>query len=74
MQRALKCKTWSGKKVSSKFKGVSFHKKKNKYIAYIQKDGKRYSLGNFKNEKDAAKAYNEKAIKLYGKYAYQNKL
>ena len=63
---------------SSPYKGVSKVVRKNKagenvsYIACVMKDAKRYGLGSFKNEEDAARAYNEKAQELFGEYAYLN--
>jgi len=59
---------------SSKFKGVSWHKRDKIWQSRIQLNGKPYHLGSFKNEIDAAKAYNEKAKKLFGKYAYLNEV
>jgi hypothetical protein len=63
---------------SSPYKGVSKKVCKNKagehvfYCASVVKDSKRYGLGSFKNEEDAAHAYNEKAQELFGEYAYLN--
>lgn len=42
------------------------------YRAIIEASGKRYRLGVFRNKKDAARAYNKKAIELYGEYAWLN--
>ena len=39
----------------------------------IKKEGTTYFLGNFKDEKDAAIAYNKKALELYGDFANLNK-
>ena len=49
---------------SSKFKGVSWFKRDNKWRSQIQVDGKGVHLGYFESEVDAAKAYN-KAAKIY---------
>ena len=60
---------------SSKFKGVSKESGKgfkNKWAAYITKNQKRYHLGHFATEKEAAAAYNEKAIELHGDFAKLN--
>lgn len=66
---------------SSKYKGVYFYKNKpsKKYFSYIkhpkmQGINKRLNIGFFYTEKEAAKAYNEKAKELYGEFAYQNKI
>lgn len=48
----------------SKFKGVSFDKRRNKYTSSIQNGKDRYYLGYYCNEIDAAKAYDMKATEL----------
>jgi hypothetical protein len=50
---------------SSKFIGVHFEKRLEKWRATISKDNVCYRLGCFENEIDAAKAYNTKAKELY---------
>lgn len=57
---------------TSRFRGVCWHKAIKKYIALIQKDGKRYSLGCFADEIEAAVAYDIKAMELFGEFAYLN--
>jgi hypothetical protein len=59
-------------KGSSRFKGVSWHKKTKKYNATIQKNGKRYSLGCYHDEIEAAVVYDIKAMELFGQFAYFN--
>jgi hypothetical protein len=61
-------------KTTSVYHGVSFDKQREKYVAQVAKDGINYWLGRFKNELDAARAYNEKAIELYEEYAKLNKI
>lgn len=59
----------------SKYKGVSFYIAKGKYkyyIAQIVHNQKKIFLGQFKIEKDAAKAYDTKAIELFGEFANIN--
>lgn len=46
------------------FKGVSI--KREKYRAYIKYNAKQIHLGVFKTKKEAAKAYNKKALELFG--------
>ena len=58
---------------SSKFIGVS-KIYNGRFAAEINKNGIRYRLGVFKDEKDAALAYNNKAKELYGDYANLNQL
>ena len=57
---------------SSKFKGVSWKKSKRRWTAYISVDKKQIGLGLFKEETDAAKAYNEAAARHYGDFALLN--
>ena len=47
------------KNTSSKYFGVYWHKKANKYLVRIKIDKKRIHLGYFVNEEDGAKRYNE---------------
>lgn len=58
----------------SGFKGVSFNKAAEKYKAYIKKNGKLHYLGLYATAKEAAAAYNEKAVELYGEFAGLNKI
>lgn len=59
---------------SSIFKGVSWNKKDEYWHAYIYKNYKRYFLGLFEKETNAAKVYNKKAKELFGKFALLNKI
>lgn len=59
---------------SSHYKGVSFHKAKNRWRAYIRDDGKLIHIGLFADEIAAAAAYNAKAIELFGAYACINNI
>ena len=59
---------------SSVYKGVSKNKNSSRYTASINKDGEVYKLGSFTCEKEAALAYNKKALELNGEYAYLNKI
>ena len=45
---------------SSKYKGVYWHKKANKWASYIYLDGKRKHLGLYIDEDEAAKVYKQK--------------
>ncbi|MGH0943809.1 AP2/ERF family transcription factor [Bacillus mycoides] len=59
---------------SSKYKGVSWDKSREKWRAAIMSNGKTMHLGRYDNEDDAALAYNEAAIELFGEHAFQNKI
>lgn len=56
----------------SKYKGVVFDKSVEKWKASIGLNGKHINLGRFKSEDEAARAYDLKAIELYGDYAFTN--
>lgn len=55
----------SHKGSSSKYIGVSYYKRRNKYIAYINVSGVRHHLGYFKTQEDAYAAYCEAKKKLH---------
>ena len=57
---------------SSVYKGVYFEKRNNKWCAYIKHNGQRIHLGYFTNEAEAGRAYDRKAIELFGVFAKLN--
>ncbi|CAJ0895848.1 hypothetical protein R77569_04539 [Ralstonia mannitolilytica] len=59
---------------SSKYKGVSFHKRLRKWQASIGAldNKKRMFLGYFENEIEAARAYDEVAAREFGEFAKLN--
>jgi len=57
---------------SSRFKGVVWNKKKLNWQASIKKDYKQHHLGFFTDETDAARAYNQAALRLHGDFACLN--
>ena len=59
-------------KLYSKYKGVTWFKRDNKWKAQIMKDGKNYHLGYFADELDAALAYDKAARKEWGEFAKTN--
>jgi hypothetical protein len=59
-------------KFLSKLRGVTFQKTTSRYRANIKHDNKRFHLGYFDKEIDAAKAYDKKAKKLFGDFAVLN--
>lgn len=54
------------------YKGVYYDKNRKKYQAEIMCSRKKYHLGRFDTALEAAKAYNQKAIELFGEYAFLN--
>ena len=60
------------KDATSKYYGVYLDRRCNKWLSFINKDGKQHYVGLFKDEKEAALAYNKKASELYGDKANLN--
>lgn len=67
----MRNKKKTNKGSSSQYKGVTFHKKSQKWRANITIKKVKY-LGQFDSEVQAAKKYNEAAIKYYGEFARLN--
>jgi len=67
---------WKPKKsgLSSKYKGVDFHKNSKKFHASICINRNKIHLGYFIEEKDAALAYNKAAIKFLGEFTVINNI
>ncbi len=65
----MNCKTSTG---SSKYKGVSWDKGRKKWKVYIQLSGKLSTIGYYRKEIVAAKAYDQKAKELFGEFANTN--
>lgn len=59
---------------SSGYKGVGWRKDTKKWRAYIKCNGQMMDLGCFIDKNDAAIAYNKKALKLFGEFAYLNEV
>lgn len=57
---------------SSQFKGVFWFKRDQCWSAQICRSGKRYHLGYFADEREAAQAYDTAAKKLHKKFAKTN--
>jgi hypothetical protein len=57
---------------SSRFKGVAYDKRRGKWCAKIYFKGERTWLGYFDEEVEAARAYDSKAVELFGEFAHLN--
>lgn len=57
---------------SSNFKGVSWAKREKRWRAYIQLGYKMYPLGYFRDEQEAARAYDFFATEAFGEFAHVN--
>ena len=69
-QNSMNATIQSGR--TSQYKGVSWHKKTNKWRTQITINGKCKHLGYFVSEEEAARAYDRAALELYGIYANLN--
>jgi hypothetical protein len=56
----------------SKFKGVTYVKESNKWRVRICINGRNKQIGYFRDEIEAAKAYDDKAFELFGEFARLN--
>ena len=57
---------------TSRYKGVCWHKRKKKWQATIGLENKQKWIGYFSNEVEAARAYDQVALKYFGEFAYLN--
>jgi hypothetical protein len=62
------------KNKTSKYLGVYLNKRYNLWVAQVRKNGKANVAGYFKNEKEAAIAYDKKAAELHGEFASLNNI
>ena len=62
------------KPCSSIFKGVYYHKQHQKWRAQIQGNTGQKHIGYFDSERDAALAYNSRALLLFGEFANLNNI
>lgn len=60
------------KRSSSRYKGVTWEKRRKVWVSQICIGGKHIYIGSFRLEKDAAVAYNEMAKKLFGDFVSIN--
>jgi hypothetical protein len=59
---------------TSGFKGVSWDKRRGAWEAHIKFQQKKRFLGYFSDKADAARAYNAKAVELFGEFASINQV
>ena len=57
---------------SSKYKGVSYDKRRKCWAVGFEKDNQRYFVGRFQEEDEAAIAYNKAVLKIHGDFALLN--
>lgn len=66
------CANQRKRRGSSQYKGVSWSKKFNVWVAMLHADYGGKFLGHFKDEEDAARAYDAAARARYGEFARTN--
>jgi len=59
---------------TSGYKGVTWHKSRNKWRAFIIKDRLNIHLGYYTNEREAAIAYNKAALHYHKEFALLNEI
>jgi hypothetical protein len=59
---------------TSRYKGVSYITSRKRWRAAIKYKGKSITIGLFKNEDEAARAYNRAALEYFGRETYQNQI
>jgi len=72
-QNAMNAKMLNSDNTSG-YRGVSWRKRRKRFRVQIRKEGKDFYLGSFKNPKEGAKIYNEKAKELFGEFSFINKI
>ena len=61
-------------KKTSVYKGVHWRKERSHWVAMISFRGKKTRIGSFHDEAEAARAYNAKAVELFGEFARLNEI
>lgn len=64
--RSLNLANQGGRLGSSLYRGVHYSKKQKAWLSQIKDNGRTKHIGSFKNEREAAKAYNLAATRKYG--------
>lgn len=59
-------------KSASRFKGVGYSKARRKWYALLRVEGVRFWMGYFEDEAEAARAYDRKAVEIFGEFANLN--
>lgn len=62
------------REATSPYRGVVWDRHRQKWAAYIRVNGKSRNLGRYETEIEAANAYRQEAVKVYGEFVPQPKL
>jgi hypothetical protein len=73
-QQNMRNREKSRAKRTSQYKCVYWHEKRQRWIAKMQAHGKYIWIGTYDSEIEAAKAYNEAAVKHHGSFASLNNI
>jgi len=73
-EQSRNTRRFKNKKNNIKYRGVSFREDRRNFVTLIKVNSKVIYIGSFKTELEAAKAYNEAAIKYHGEFAQLNEL
>lgn len=60
------------RQLTSRFKGVSWDKSRERWIVFIKMEDRHRMLGRFLDEEDAARAYDRAALESWGRFARLN--
>ena len=60
------------KNTPTRLKGITWNKSRKKWASQLRAHGRQHHLGCFPNPVDAARAYDTKAIELFGEFACTN--
>jgi AP2 domain/HNH endonuclease len=60
------------RKGTSQYKGVAYDRSRSKWMAMVKDENRRYNLGRFTTEIEAARAYDRKAKELFGEFFRPN--
>lgn len=72
-QQRFNSRVGTRKSKTSRYKGVCLREERNKpWYAQIRKDNISHSLGYYRTEEEAAEAYNQAAVRMFGEFARIN--
>jgi hypothetical protein len=73
-QQNMRNQAKRSRQASSQYKGVCWSNNDNRWLAYLLVNRKRFWLGRFTDEREAARAYNAAALHHFGDFARLNEI